>query len=74
VFVVLDEPNASLDEAGDAALLKAMEHFKALGTTIVVITHRSSVLSACDLVLLMREGTQQAFGPRGEVLSGLRAA
>ena len=74
VFVVLDEPNASLDEAGDAALLKAMEHFKALGATIVVITHRSSVLSACDLVLLMREGMQQAFGPRDEVLSGLRAA
>lgn len=74
VFVVLDEPNASLDEAGDAALLKAIEHFKALGTTIVLITHRASVLSACDLVLLMREGMQQAFGPRDDVLSGLRVA
>lgn len=74
VFVVLDEPNASLDEAGDKALLRAMEHFKALGTTMVVITHRASVLSVCDLVLLMRDGAQQAFGPRDEVLSGLRAA
>jgi ATP-binding cassette subfamily C exporter for protease/lipase len=74
VFVVLDEPNASLDEAGDKALLRAMEHFKALGTTMVVITHRASVLLVCDLVLLMRDGAQQAFGPRDEVLSGLRAA
>lgn len=69
VFAVLDEPNSSLDEAGDAALLRAMEHYKALGTTMVVITHRASVLSVCDLVLLLRDGMQQAFGPRDEVLS-----
>lgn len=69
VFVVLDEPNSSLDDAGDAALLRAMEHFKALGTTMVVITHRASVLSVCDLVLLMRDGMQHAFGPRDEILS-----
>ena len=69
VFAVLDEPNSSLDEAGDAALLRVMEHYKALGTTMVVITHRASVLSVCDLVLLLRDGMQQAFGPRDEVLS-----
>ena len=72
VFVVLDEPNSSLDEAGDAALAGAIAALKQLGTTFVVMTHRSSILSVADNILLMREGAQQAFGPRDEVLAALQ--
>ena len=72
VFVVLDEPNSSLDEAGDAALAAAIAALKQLGTTFVVMTHRSSILSVADKILLMREGAQQAFGPRDEVLAALQ--
>ncbi len=72
VFVVLDEPNSSLDEAGDAALAGAIATLKQLGTTFVVMTHRSSILSVADNILLMREGAQQAFGPRDEVLAALQ--
>jgi ATP-binding cassette subfamily C exporter for protease/lipase len=72
VFVVLDEPNSSLDEAGDAALAGAIAALKQLGTTFVVMTHRSSILSVADKILLMREGVQQAFGPRDEVLAALQ--
>jgi ATP-binding cassette subfamily C exporter for protease/lipase len=72
VFVVLDEPNSSLDEAGDAALAGAIAALKQLGTTFVVMTHRSSILSVADKILLMREGAQQAFGPRDEVLAALQ--
>jgi len=73
-LVVLDEPNAHLDEAGDTALVRAIESRKRQGTTFVVITHRSSVLAACDKLLLLQEGRQQAFGPRDEVLAAISQA
>ena len=72
VFVVLDEPNSSLDEAGDAALANAIAALKQLGTTFVVMTHRTSVLGVADKMLILRDGAQQAFGPRDEVLAALQ--
>ena len=74
VFVVLDEPNSSLDEAGDRALLNAIAHMKARGTTFVVMTHRMSVLGVADKMLVLRDGMQQAFGARDEVLAALNPA
>ncbi len=74
VLVVLDEPNSSLDEAGDAALASAILELKARGTTFVVMTHRSSVLAVADKMLVLRDGIMQAFGPRDEVLAALKKA
>ncbi len=74
VFVVLDEPNSSLDEAGDAALAQAIAALKARGTTFVVMTHRTSVLAVADKMLVLRDGQQQAFGPRDEVMAALGQA
>lgn len=74
VFVVLDEPNSSLDEEGDAALTRAIQESKARGTTFVVMTHRTSVLAVADKMLVLRDGMQQAFGPRDEVLAALHQA
>lgn len=74
VFVVLDEPNSSLDEVGDAALAVAIAEHKARGTAFVVITHRTSILGVVDKILLLREGAVQAFGPRDEVLAALQKA
>ena len=74
VFVVLDEPNSSLDEAGDAALAQAIAGAKSRGTTFVVMTHRTSVLGVSDKILLLRDGTAQAFGPRDEVLAAIQKA
>jgi ATP-binding cassette, subfamily C, bacterial exporter for protease/lipase len=71
VLVVLDEPNSSLDEAGDAALAAAILQLKARGTTFVVMTHRTSVLAVVDKMLVLRDGNMQAFGPRDEVLAAL---
>jgi ATP-binding cassette subfamily C exporter for protease/lipase len=72
VFVVLDEPNSSLDEAGDAALANAITSLKQQGTTFVVMTHRTSLLAVADKLLIMQDGVQQAFGPRDEVLAALQ--
>ncbi len=74
VFVVLDEPNSSLDEEGDAALARAMLQAKSRGTTFVVMTHRTSVLAVADKMLVLRDGQQQAFGPRDDVLVALQQA
>jgi ATP-binding cassette subfamily C exporter for protease/lipase len=72
--VVLDEPNASLDEAGETALLQALAQQSARGTTLVLMTHRTHVLPVCTHLLVLQEGRQQAFGPRDEVLAALQKA
>ena len=72
VLVVLDEPNASLDEAGDLALAQAIQTLKARGTTFVIMTHRTSILPVVDKMLVLVDGATRAFGPRDEVLAALR--
>jgi ATP-binding cassette subfamily C exporter for protease/lipase len=75
VFVVLDEPNASLDEAGDAALVATLEALKKKrNTTVVIITHRMSALAAADKLLVLRDGQVQGLGPRDEVLKAMHEA
>ena len=73
-FVVLDEPNSSLDEAGDAALASAIAQLKSRGTTLVIMTHRASVLSVADKMLVLHDGQSRTFGPRDEVLAALAKA
>ncbi|MCX7673682.1 MAG: type I secretion system permease/ATPase [Thiobacillaceae bacterium] len=70
-FLVLDEPNSNLDEAGDAALLATLSQLKAAGSTIVVVSHRTSILPVVDAMLVLREGQIAALGPRDEVLAAL---
>lgn len=67
-LVVLDEPNASLDEEGEAALLQAVRDRKAHGAIVILISHRPAALLACDKILVLAHGVQQAFGPRDQVL------
>lgn len=73
VLVVLDEPNANLDDAGEQALVRAVHQLKERGCTVVLITHRPGILAVADRLLLLQNGTVQADGPRDEVLAALRA-
>jgi len=68
-YIVLDEPNSSLDEVGELALLQALQAMKAQGMTLVVVTHRTSLLPVVDRMLVLREGQVAAYGPRDEVLA-----
>jgi ATP-binding cassette subfamily C exporter for protease/lipase len=70
-LIVLDEPNSNLDEAGELALVQAIGVLKAAGSTVVLITHRPNVLAVVDHILVLKDGTQQAFGPRDRVLKAL---
>jgi ABC-type protease/lipase transport system fused ATPase/permease subunit len=70
-LLVLDEPDASLDPEGDAALARALDAAKARACTIFVIAHRSNILARADKILVLRDGRADLFGPRREVLSEL---
>lgn len=73
-LVVLDEPNANLDEQGEAALAQALRALRERGAAVMVITHRPGLVNLADQLLVLREGRVHLLGPRDEVLAQLRAA
>jgi len=73
-LIVLDEPNASLDAAGEQALLQALTAAKAAGSTIILVTHKPNILSIVDNIVVMRNGQVSAAGPRDQVLASLANA
>ncbi|AWC92574.1 TPA: type I secretion system permease/ATPase [Morganella morganii subsp. morganii] len=70
-LIILDEPNAALDDAGLSALLTAMNTLKKQGKTIVLITHHKPLLSVTDKLLLLAGGRMQLFGPTEKVIETL---
>ena len=72
-FIILDEPNSSLDEAGEEALLTTLQALKARQCTVIVISHRTSILPATDNILILREGIVRLYGSRDEILEQLEA-
>lgn len=71
-FVVLDEPNSNLDTSGEAALGRAMARAKAQSITVVAITQRPALLASVDKILILKDGSVQAFGPRDEIVQLLQ--
>ena len=67
----LDEPNSNLDHDGEVALLQAMTELKRTGCTIVIVTHRPSLLGAVDLIAILRDGTLDKIGERDAILREL---
>jgi PrtD family type I secretion system ABC transporter len=68
-LVILDEPNANLDESGERGLMQTIFNAKGRKITTVVISHRTSILQAVDKILVMNDGLVAAFGPRQDVLA-----
>ncbi|WP_228769445.1 ATP-binding cassette domain-containing protein, partial [Pseudomonas aeruginosa] len=68
-LIVLDEPNASLDEAGEAALAEAIAAMRRQGSSLVLVTHKPAVLALTDKLLLLHGGRLQRFGATAEVLA-----
>lgn len=73
-LIVLDEPNSNLDESGEEALRGAIAQLKEAGKTVVLITHRTSIIATTNKLLLLRDGAIQMFGPTSQVLASLAQA
>ncbi|KAF1020940.1 MAG: Type I secretion system ATP-binding protein PrsD [Paracidovorax wautersii] len=73
-LVVLDEPNAHLDQAGEAALAETLRALKQAGATVVLITHRPGILTATDRLLVLQAGQVHKLGPTAEVLAARQPA
>jgi len=71
-LIVLDEPDASLDDDGDAALLEVIRRLREEQCTVVVITQRKNLVAELDHMLILVNGQVQKFGPRDEVLAELQ--
>ncbi|MBN8517950.1 MAG: type I secretion system permease/ATPase [Candidatus Accumulibacter sp.] len=68
-LIVLDEPNANLDDVGEAALIHAILDLKAQGKTVIFISHRMNILAVADQVLVLDNGVIQTYGTRQQVMT-----
>lgn len=66
-LVILDEPNANLDEAGENALAAALLEAKKNNISVIVISHRPSILSVVDKILIVQDGKVSAYGTKEEI-------
>lgn len=67
-LVILDEPNSSLDNEGEQALIRAIAAARRQGSIVIMVAHRPNILQTVNKILVLSDGTQKAFGPRDEVL------
>jgi PrtD family type I secretion system ABC transporter len=67
-LIVLDEPNSNLDTEGDEALTRAVRASRERGAIVVVVAHRPIGIEAVDMLLVLKDGRMQAFGPKDQVL------
>ena len=73
-LIVLDEPNANLDDVGEMALMQAVRELKAKGKTVFLITHRPGAIALADQLLVLHDGQVQLQGPRDDVLAQMKRA
>jgi ABC-type protease/lipase transport system fused ATPase/permease subunit len=71
-YVVMDEPNASLDEEGEQALVRLLRHLKQKKTTVVFTTHRIMLLAGADKLMVLRNGKIRMYGPTASVVQELK--
>ncbi|MGI4954843.1 MAG: type I secretion system permease/ATPase [Janthinobacterium lividum] len=70
-LLVLDEPSAFLDAAGEAHLVALLARLRAEGVTVLLASHRPALLAGVDRLLVLEGGAVTQFGPRAEVMRAL---
>ncbi len=68
-FVILDEPNSNLDSEGETALMQVLQGLKARGVTVILITHKPSIATICDRVMILNDGQIAAFDEAKKLLT-----
>jgi ATP-binding cassette subfamily C exporter for protease/lipase len=71
-LIVLDEPNANLDDVGERALVEAIQAIKAEGKTVFLITHRLNILGVADYLLVLNDGKIAHHGLRDDVIAAIK--
>lgn len=71
-YIVMDEPNANLDDVGENALIDAIGVLKAQGASIIITTHRPRLIAVADKLLVLRAGRQVGYGPTREMINAVR--
>ncbi len=73
-YIVMDEPNAALDDASERSLIVLIRALKNDGCTVLFTTHRPQLIAAADQLLVLAHGRQVGFGPVAELLAAARQA
>lgn len=71
-LIVLDEPDAHLDDIGVHALIKAVSVLRRQGSTVIVVTHRQPLIRPCNKMMVISNGIMEMFGNTQEVAAELR--
>lgn len=71
-YVVMDEPNSNLDELGETALIKTVLTLKQNGSSVIITTHRPRLINVVDMMLVLKDGKQVAFGSSADMLEAVR--
>jgi ABC-type multidrug transport system ATPase subunit len=71
-YIVMDEPNANLDELGESVLAQAVDILKKKGCAIIITTHRPRLVSVVNNLLVLRAGRQVGFGPADDMINAVR--
>lgn len=74
ILVVLDEPNSNLDADGEVALVNTIKYLKSIGSTVIIISHKTDILLITDLIALIKDGMLSMYGKSSEVLVKLGLA
>jgi ATP-binding cassette subfamily C exporter for protease/lipase len=73
-LIVLDEPNSNLDDIGEDSLIVAIQKLKERKATVVLVTHRVSILQVTTKLLLLDDGIMKAFGPTQKIMQDIQDA
>ncbi len=68
VVLLLDEPNSALDASGSDALNTVVAKMKATNRSVLLMTHRPTAITACDQLLILKDGHVAALGSRDEII------
>lgn len=71
-YIVMDEPNANLDEVGESVLAQAIDTLKKNGSSVIITTHRPRLIGVVDKLLVLRNGRQVGFGSAEEMINAVR--
>ena len=71
-ILILDEPSSSMDNRTETRLKTNLKNLLA-GKTLVLITHRGSLLDLVERIIIIDNGTVVADGPRDQVLSAMKS-